>query len=141
MSAPGAFRFWSSLGNETSCSIEKGCGGLKAESLLDSLHIADGPEYVAAWRVWSTFHSLTGFHRNTAVALELSPELPSDELLERWLSEPIGALLIPITLFQTTADGELSLPHRHRAFVISAIKHGVSLYSRCESISYYYCCQ
>ena len=129
MSAPNAVRFWSSLSTETICSIEKECGEPKAESFLNSLHFADGPEYIAAWRVWSTFHSLTGFHRNTAVALELSPELPSDELLERWLAEPIGALLVPIALFQSTADGELSLPNRHRAFVLSAIKHGTSLLS------------
>lgn len=122
MSAPDAVRFFSSA--EASCSLTKKCGGQMAESISNFVHVAEGAEFEAAWKVWSTFHTLTGFHRNAAVALELEPELPSDEVLERWLAEPIGAILVPITLFQTAAHNELSLSTRHRAFLLAAIKRG-----------------
>lgn len=95
----------------------------------------DGAEYDAAWRAWSTFHALTGFQRDVALALELTADLPSDEQLQRWLAEPIRALLVPVSLFVMNPKSSSStLSLRHQSFLYSALRIGSLFTSHCSLI-------
>ena len=98
-------------------------------NLINEADVGQEAEFEAAWRAWSTFHSITGFQRDTSLALELTAELPTDAVLSRWLAEPIGALLVPASLFQPTLDEKLELPPRHQAFLFSALRNGKSVFS------------
>lgn len=95
-----------------------------SKNLLNEAGEGQEVEFEAAWRAWSTFHSITGFQKDASLALELTAELPTDAVLSRWLAEPIGALLVPVSLLQPTADGKLELPPRHQAFLFSALRNG-----------------
>ena len=100
--------------------------------LQNEADVGQEAKFEAAWRAWSTFHSITGFQREASLALELTAELPADAVLSRWLAEPIGALLVPVNLLQRTSNGKLELPPRHQAFLFSVLRNGMFVLLSCK---------
>lgn len=47
------------------------------------------------------------------VALEITPELPSDNYISRWLGEPVKYLIISTNTFKTNETGFPVLPETH----------------------------
>ncbi|XP_063221262.1 protein arginine N-methyltransferase 5 isoform X1 [Bacillus rossius redtenbacheri] len=51
------------------------------------------------WEWWNEFRGLCNFDKKLALALELTPDIPSKEEVDRWLGEPIKCLIVPTSLF------------------------------------------
>lgn len=61
------------------------------------------------WYWWSKFHERMEWDKHIGVVLELSADLPSEELLKRWLGEPVKALIIPTSVFHFNRKGFVTL--------------------------------
>lgn len=72
---------------------------------------------VNLWKKWTKFISLVRNINKIKVALEIGPELPTIEELDRWLGEPVAALIIPSRIFVSNKKGWPVLPKRHQEFV------------------------
>eukprot|EP01006_Ploeotia_vitrea_P019065 TRINITY_DN51127_c0_g1_i1.p1 TRINITY_DN51127_c0_g1~~TRINITY_DN51127_c0_g1_i1.p1 ORF type:complete len:557 (-),score=51.20 TRINITY_DN51127_c0_g1_i1:321-1934(-) len=70
----------------------------------------------AAWLLWNKFRTLCSFHNRLTPALELTPNLPVDELLLRWTAEPVRTLIIPLSTFVHDMHGRPVLSRKHQAF-------------------------
>lgn len=69
------------------------------------------------WKKWTKFISLIRNVNRMKLALEVGPELPSNEELDRWLGEPVAALIIQAKSFITNKKGYPVLPKRHQEFI------------------------
>lgn len=49
--------------------------------------------------------------------LEMTEDLPSDELLSRWVAEPVRAICVPSSVFLSNKKGFPVLSKRHQAFI------------------------
>ncbi|RUS81094.1 hypothetical protein EGW08_011134 [Elysia chlorotica] len=74
------------------------------------------------WQWWDKFRSLCDSNRRLGVALELTPDLPSEALMERWLSEPVKAVVVPTSLFLTNKKGYPVLSKAHQALIKNLFK-------------------
>lgn len=72
---------------------------------------------IDTWRTWTKFISSIRNVNRMKLALEIGPELPSTEELDRWLGEPVAALIINSRLFLTNKKGYPVLPRTHQAFI------------------------
>ena len=77
------------------------------------------------WEGWNLLRSMCESHENIGVALELTADLPSIEVLKRWLGEPIKAVIIPVKIFLTNRKGYPALSQRHQQFFKLLFKVGV----------------
>lgn len=68
-------------------------------------------------RRWNLFRTICSSHRKIGVALELSANLPSEDIIQRWLGEPVRCLIIPTSLFSTNRKGFPVLPKSHQSVV------------------------
>nr|CAG4640678.1 EOG090X028A [Eulimnadia texana] len=66
------------------------------------------------WQWWNSLRTIADFEKKLGLALELSADLPDEEILNRWLGEPVRCLVIPTHLFLTNKKGfpVLSKPHQ-----------------------------
>jgi hypothetical protein len=91
------------------------------------------------WYWWKKMRSLCEESQRLSVVLELTADLPSDEEVERWFSEPVRAIVIPTSLFLTNKSGfpVLSKPHQRFVFkflnviplaTLSPITHFIALF-------------
>ena len=64
---------------------------------------------------WHEFRTLCDSQRRINVVLELSTNLPEEEVLDRWLAEPIKCVMVSTNLFLTNKRGYpvLSKPHQN----------------------------
>lgn len=54
--------------------------------------------------------------------METSAQLPDDKEIERWVAEPIKAIILPTNIFLANSKGYPVLSKRHQAFVRKMIK-------------------
>lgn len=54
--------------------------------------------------------------------VELSADVPSERAQQRWLGEPVRAVILPTKIFTTNAKGFPVLSPGHQQFVIKLIK-------------------
>ncbi|XP_073973085.1 protein arginine N-methyltransferase 5 [Rhodnius prolixus] len=69
------------------------------------------------WHWWNNMRLTCASDRKIGLCLELSADLPSQDILNRWLGEPIKNLMIPTSLFLTNRKGFPVLSHAHQAFL------------------------
>ena len=86
----------------------------------------DGVDINDPWEAWNRLRLLCQSDPRLFVALELSEELPSPIILQRWLGEPIKVVLLPTHIFITDKFGRPGLSNAHRAFLFSLFSHQVS---------------
>nr|CAG31944.1 hypothetical protein RCJMB04_14b8 [Gallus gallus] len=58
--------------------------------------------------------TLCDYNKRVGLALEVGPDLPSAEAIDRWLGEPLRAAILPTSIFLTNKKGfpVLSRPHQ-----------------------------
>uniref|UniRef100_A0A8V0XI89 Protein arginine N-methyltransferase 5 n=1 Tax=Gallus gallus TaxID=9031 RepID=A0A8V0XI89_CHICK len=63
---------------------------------------------------WHNFRTLCDYNKRVGLALEVGPDLPSAEAIDRWLGEPLRAAILPTSIFLTNKKGfpVLSRPHQ-----------------------------
>ncbi|XP_022181925.1 protein arginine N-methyltransferase 5-like [Myzus persicae] len=69
------------------------------------------------WKKWTKFISSIRNVNRIKLALEIGAELPSDEELDRWLGEPVAALIIQSNIFITNKKGYPVLSKPHQEFI------------------------
>lgn len=72
---------------------------------------------VDSWKLWSSFSAACDYHRSVYLALELSADLPDQQVLDRWLGEPIKAVIAPTSIFLTNKSGFPVLSRPHQVFI------------------------
>lgn len=80
-----------------------------------------------SWKKWTKFISSIRNTNRIKVALEIGPELPSNEELNRWLGEPVAALIIPTRIFVTNKKGWPVLLKRHQDFIKNMFNIGCQI--------------
>jgi len=76
---------------------------------------------------WNRFRTLCDSNKKLGVVLELTADLPSEREIERWLGEPVKALVIPTAIFITNKKGFPVLSRAHQNVVRSFLKVRLSL--------------
>ncbi len=66
---------------------------------------------------WNLIRTACDSQKKLSMALELSADLPSPEVLDSWCGEPIKALIVPTSVFLTNKKGYPVLSRAHQAFV------------------------
>ena len=69
------------------------------------------------WNWWKKMRSLLEENSKINVSLVMTPDLPSDEEIARWFSEPVRSLTIPTSIFMTNKSGFPVLSRPHQNFV------------------------
>ena len=75
------------------------------------------------WEWWNSFRMMCHHHSNLCVLLEITEDLPDNNVLKRWIAEPIKLVLIPTNIFITGKNGFPELPTKHREFVLTLFDH------------------
>lgn len=57
------------------------------------------------WQWWTKFHECMEWDKKIGVVLEISADLPSQDILNRWLGEPVKAIVLPTSLFHNNKKG------------------------------------
>lgn len=93
-------------------------GKVPALSLSDEADVQIPVEKdMEPWEIWNTIRTMCGEHPNLGVALELTPDLPSRNILDRWVAEPVRILLLSTTAYVTNRVGYPVLSRRHQDFI------------------------
>lgn len=74
-------------------------------------------ENVDTWKLWSAFSAACDYHKSVYLVLELSIDLPDQQELDRWLGEPIKAVIVPTSIFLTNKSGFPVLSRPHQVFI------------------------
>jgi protein arginine N-methyltransferase 5 len=66
------------------------------------------------WQMWRKLRTMCEESPKLFLALEITSDLPSEDEVNRWLSEPIKCVIVPTRLFLTNKNGfpVLSKPHQ-----------------------------
>ena len=79
-------------------------------SRLNMTDVTDG------WEVWDSLRHLVGHNDRLFCCLELSEDLPDDEMeLRRWAAEPLKALILPTRIFIENKKGFPVLSKQHQS--------------------------
>lgn len=57
------------------------------------------------WHWWSKFHERLDWDKRVGVVLQLSADIPPQEILKRWLGEPVKAIVVPTSIFHNNKKG------------------------------------
>jgi protein arginine N-methyltransferase 5 len=83
----------------------------------DSGSTVDRSEAGDTWKRWNLLRTLSHFHPQIGIALELTEDLPSDVVLDRWIGEPIKMVIVPTSIFTTQRNGRPTLSPRHAKLI------------------------
>ncbi|CAK1599643.1 unnamed protein product [Parnassius mnemosyne] len=92
------------------------------------------------WHWWSKFHERLDWDKRVGVVLELSADLPAQEILKRWLGEPVKAIIVPTSIFHNNKKGYPVLSRAHQQLVINMVEHEAQVIvsgARRSNIEYY----
>ncbi|VVC91823.1 unnamed protein product [Leptidea sinapis] len=79
--------------------------------------------YNETWSWWSKFHEYMKWDKRVGVVLEVSADLPSQDVIQRWLGEPVKAIILPTHIFINNKKGYPVLSKAHQSFVTSMVEH------------------
>lgn len=87
-------------------------------NILMELQSDDEPEPIDTWHWWNAFRSYADYNPRFQLALELTPDLPSPDVILRWLGETVELLIIPTSLFIKNRNNYPVLPYAHKNAVL-----------------------
>eukprot|EP01083_Nonionella_stella_P277341 942831_1 len=83
-----------------------------------------------SWQTWNRLRTLCDSDNKLCVALEFGDDLPSIDLCERWLGEPVQTIVIPTSAFMSNDDGMPVLSTQHKALLAKFVDLGVQVIIR-----------
>ena len=92
--------------------LDNKCTPLTEQSSTDDLNLD-----CDTWEWWDVFRGCANTEKRLFLALSLDKELPDELRLERWLGEPVKALILSTGLFLTNKRGCPVLPRAVQAVV------------------------
>ncbi len=69
------------------------------------------------WRIWTKMRTLCEESSKLHLALELTDDLPSEEVINRWYGEPVRCIVLPTSIFLTNKNGFPVLSKAHQKIV------------------------
>lgn len=88
---------------------------------------------VDTWKQWSRFSAACDYHKSVYLALELSIDLPDQQELDRWLGEPIKAVIVSTSIFLTNKAGFPVLSRPHQVFISKLFDLDACIFLSAES--------
>eukprot|EP00898_Chlorokybus_atmophyticus_P004141 jgi/Chlat1/4728/Chrsp30S04763 len=79
------------------------------------------------WEWWNMFRSLCEHNSLLSPLLFITPSLPSQASLQRWIGESVKAAILPTTVFLTNKRGFPTLSRRHQDLVNTLFEHNVQI--------------
>ena len=64
--------------------------------------------------MWRKLRTMCEESPKLFLVLEITSDLPSDDEIDRWLSEPIKCIILPTRIFLTNKNGYPVLPKPHQ---------------------------
>mmetsp|Transcript_17725 Transcript_17725/g.46750 ORF Transcript_17725/g.46750 Transcript_17725/m.46750 type:complete len:618 (+) Transcript_17725:130-1983(+) len=108
-----------------------GLGGICTTQLMIRIPLIlerEGEPQINGWEMWNNFRLLCDQNSRLQVALELTADLPStDREMERWLAEPVRAVIVPADVFLTNKQGFPVLSKRHKSFLLQCFRYRVQV--------------
>jgi len=83
-----------------------------------------------SWECWNKMRTLCNYHHNLHVALEITENIPEAENVDKWVSEPIRVVILPVDIFLTNKKGYPVLSKRHQELVKKLFKYNVQVIIR-----------
>jgi protein arginine N-methyltransferase 5 len=78
------------------------------------------------WHWWNSMRNLCSHHKKFSPVLELnSKDVPSEEICNRWLGEPLKAVIVPTHIFLTNNKGFPVLSREYQVFLKKLFKLNV----------------
>lgn len=77
--------------------------------------------YSDTWNQWNDLRVMIPYDKRVGLVLELNGDLPNGEVSDRWLGEPLKALIIPTSIFLKNREGFPVLSRAHQNFILKAI--------------------
>ncbi|XP_073431544.1 protein arginine N-methyltransferase 5 [Dendrobates tinctorius] len=74
------------------------------------------------WIWWHNFRTLCDYNKKIALAIEVGADLPSTNVIDRWLGEPIKAAVLPTSIFLTNKKGFPVLSKVHQRLIFRLFK-------------------
>jgi len=69
------------------------------------------------WLWWNRLRSLCDHNKRLCVALEVTADVPEFDVIEKWMSEPVKAIILSTSIFLTNKKGYPVLPKAHQNIV------------------------
>ncbi|ELU14784.1 hypothetical protein CAPTEDRAFT_161444 [Capitella teleta] len=82
---------------------------------------------IDTWGWWNRVRTLCDSSKKLSIVLEVSADLPSKAVMDRWLGEPVKAAVLPTDIFITNRKGFPVLSKAHQALVHSLLKLDVQI--------------
>lgn len=101
-----------------------------ANKSITSIEVDINPDAPDPWQAWNNIRVLCGHNPSLVVVLVLTRDTKDDEKLERWLSEPIRAVVLPTSLFVMNRKGFPSFIKRHQRIVLKLMRMGTQFIIR-----------
>jgi protein arginine N-methyltransferase 5 len=79
------------------------------------------------WETWNYIRCACHHHAKLGIALEVGPNVCSEQKLSRWWGEPLKALLLRTDAFITNKKGYPTLPKRHQELLLKAFRQNVQI--------------
>lgn len=101
----------------------------------------DEQAFEETWLWWSKFHECLEWDKRIGVVLEISADLPSQDIIKRWLGEPVKAIIVPTSIFHTNKKGYPVLSRAHQQLVVSMVEHEAQVIisgARRSNIEFYF---
>jgi protein arginine N-methyltransferase 5 len=79
------------------------------------------------WELWNQVRSLCGHSPKLGVVLDVPAALPPEEEVMRWHGEPVKAVMVPTSVFQTNKRGFPALSRAHQELLTTFFQQGVQV--------------
>ncbi|CAM9492940.1 unnamed protein product, partial [Ectocarpus sp. 12 AP-2014] len=77
------------------------------------------------WETWNAIRVMCEHKSCLSVVLEMTADLPAQSILDRWVGEPVKAVIVSTKAFLTNKKGFPTLSRRHQDFATAMIKQKV----------------
>ncbi|XP_063951475.1 protein arginine N-methyltransferase 5-like [Lytechinus pictus] len=79
------------------------------------------------WHWWNTLRRACNHHKRLGIALEATADLPSQEIIDRWMGEPVKCAIFSTSLFLTNKKGFPVLSKAHQSLVMQLFRLDVQM--------------
>lgn len=82
------------------------------------------------WENWNKLRTLCQHHTNLHVALEITSNVPDVQAIDRWVAEPLSAVILPTDVFLTNQKGFPVLSKKHQDLLCRLFKYNIQVVLR-----------
>lgn len=99
------------------------------------VHPHETEEQIDTWNYWNSFRTFCNYDKKLGVVLELPDvkHIPSLSQVERWIGEPVKALIIPSSFFILNQYGKPVLSKFHQEIIKKFMAIDVQYIIKCDS--------